>query len=171
MLDESEVFSFTDGLGINNLDTNSLDDLVLNPDGLGVPEFDRSEIDETIVDGAVQTRCADIGVEDQESLTEESEDATGSVLFNSEKLGLLFDGCCVLTFQYPDGSVVESVTTLNHDLLNMYGLNHIDGVVDIEERTPIPEQMFELLRGIRPGDKKHLSPLDKFFEIGGKLGW
>lgn len=86
-------------------------------------------------------------------------------------LQYLFEGHCVLSFIFPDESIIESVSTLNQDTLEMYGLGSMDGLYDLEERRPIPDRMIPWLRSIRPGKTKVLTPLDSFFEIGGKLGW
>ena len=120
--------------------------------------------------GASEETGQESGLYDDSENDGESQDVESGGI-SPEMIRALFEGTCVLTFAFPDGSLVESVATLNQDTLEMHGLGQLDGIIDLQERRPIPEYMFEMLTGIRKGDEKHLSRLDQFFEIGGKIGW
>lgn len=85
---------------------------------------------------------------------------------------LLFEGECVLCIKFPDGSEIQSVTTLNPEILRNLGLNHVDGLVDIITRRDIPMEYLatqEIV--ITPGRKLTLNPLDRLFQNNIKRRW
>lgn len=84
---------------------------------------------------------------------------------------LLFHGLCVIRFELEDHSIIESITTLNQELLARYGVSHLDGFIDLDIRKVIPAEYFDYLVEIRSGTEKRLSTLDKMFEQGAKVHW
>jgi hypothetical protein len=86
-------------------------------------------------------------------------------------LNILFDDLCTLKFIYPDGSIVECISTLNRNLLRLYGLDGIDGLVDLLSSKPIPSYLLDKLTEIHKGANKDLDPLDLLLESGTRLGW
>lgn len=82
----------------------------------------------------------------------------------------LLKGPVVLRFEFEDGSVLESVTSLNPGILKERGIDG-DGLYDLQTGLPIPTEYLNLVSECRVGTKKNLSKLDEFLEVGGKFWW
>lgn len=87
------------------------------------------------------------------------------------KLDKLFDNLCTIVFTFDDGSQVKALTTLNTSLLQGYGVADVDGIVDLDTRALIPQEMFKYPFEIIEGVTHELSPLDEIFSAGGKISW
>lgn len=84
----------------------------------------------------------------------------------------LFEGVCTLTFEYEDGSRVTSLTSLNPEILVQYGVASLDGIVDLEIRRPIPQEVLGRTVRMEPRvTEGQVSALDKLVGQGGKTGW
>ncbi len=84
---------------------------------------------------------------------------------------MLMNEICVIAFQFDDGSVVTSRTTLNPQILQEQGLQDLDGLVDLDERKIIPEYMFAYYVGVEHEGSLELSPIQEPFNQGGKVSW
>ena len=83
----------------------------------------------------------------------------------------LFDRKMIIVFRLPDYSCLQCVTTLNPTLLKELGLDHIDGLVDLQTRRIIPEDMFTYSFELYEEGNYQLPSLDSLFQEGGKTHW
>ena len=84
---------------------------------------------------------------------------------------LLFSQIADIIFTLPDGSELLCTTTLNSDILRRYGYDDVNSFIDLSCMKLIPEDMFNYSFIIRPRGEYTLSPLDSFFQLGGKVQW
>lgn len=85
----------------------------------------------------------------------------------------LYNGECLVTLTYPDGSEIQCISTLNRDILANRGLLSVDGLVDLSTNKIIPSDLIIEVDSIdvQIGKRKNLSPLDKTFELAIKRRW
>lgn len=85
----------------------------------------------------------------------------------------LYEGKCLLTFRYPDGSEIQCISTLNEEILKNLALDYVDGFVDLITRKIIPNELFIEVRDIYVDLNKstNLSPLDEMFSNAIKRRW
>jgi hypothetical protein len=86
----------------------------------------------------------------------------------------LFHGRCVLTVRFKDGSEIQSITTLNRDILESLELEKVDGLVDLINLKLIPPELIarnDTQVVITPGTKLTLNPLDALFQDSIKRYW
>ena len=85
----------------------------------------------------------------------------------------LYDGYCVISFKYADGSEVQCVSTLNLNLLESLGLSDIDGIIDLITYKIIPDNMFLDIDDIviKEGKEISLTSLDNLFQMSIKRRW
>ena len=87
-------------------------------------------------------------------------------------IDMLYDGYCVLTFTYEDGSEVKCVSTLNFDILDNLYLTGIDAIIDLLTYKAIPNNLFfDTTVSIAEGKEIKLDPLDKHFQSAIKRSW
>lgn len=87
------------------------------------------------------------------------------------QLGILFEGIATIIFKFPDGTTLRVTTTLKPDTLASYGVQDIDGIVDLDTLKVIPDSYFELEFEIYRGVVPLSSELDAKFNLGGKVSW
>jgi hypothetical protein len=86
----------------------------------------------------------------------------------------LFNGRCVLTIRFFDGSEIQSITTLNKDILESLELDKVDGLVDLISLKLIPPELIareDTKITITPGTRLSLNPLDALFQDSIKRYW
>lgn len=85
----------------------------------------------------------------------------------------LYQGKCLITFRYSDGSEVQCISTLNEELLKNLALDHIDGLVDLITRKIIPNELFYDIKDIfiELNKTPNLSILDELFQNAIKRRW
>lgn len=81
-------------------------------------------------------------------------------------------GIRVLVLEYPDGSQVKYVTTLNRDILEGIGFPTDGKLYDLSSGKEIPSELLKYYKGVEnKSEVVYASDLDKIFDKGAKLTW